>query len=1108
MEDSTTVLYNIHTCQIYTNMNGGLVNNGCPSNLFTHPFFYIQNNIVDEKTRNYVKCFLYLHTLRYDFIELSKLNTCFNQKDSKGGFETLPLGYLYFLGGLVWRKNCNSDPVIYKEGNISYKHPETKSGTFLHFNLDKHHSFFMVNEGEGTVSNLQPYNNLIKFTNEPLFENKLENLFKDFADSQFIEILNHCELKKEKDGKKENLTGNDIKSIINLLSNNFYSNNEYGNSRSTDLLKGKYRVNNEYTVSNFTDNYVLGFVEGNCLFSFFSDSNPISGIFSSFYATDCLVVSLPSNKKKEIPKNALTSYFAGMSTVFENSEKLNQQQQAVEKDIIKDTEDVRDFKCEIYLTLKNIWDRWLCGYYNNNGDTGLNMFNVENFFDKNFVFIDSFYNNIYDVLKLNCKVLENLYTDKITNQATKLGSSTVAYLGSVASAHMSMMFNFPDNVNFMEIDRRGNNHKSVDMIQNMKEVFTPIPSNMVTEPEYANKFTIIYTHSANKLDTVDRNKFNHDSFDIWSFNEGTDVAPAVFKGSPASLDSETIDSLTNGSRIAYKVPAFGVAYSRQNNSLWKNIQISMDNFTVTEQAVRAEAYIANKGASEPHNITYYGQDIYSLYQAYSYLVTIEMMGDAQIQPLMYFQLMNVPMFRGTYMIIKVEHRITPGNMTTIFTGMKMSKVQPPYAKDWITKSSKGYIAKPPSANMDTSADTRSVLIDSNGNAVNIKDDKFELAVKENLSQAVVYCDDFVKDVYKSYATKTKTKIPFEGDLTANSQQNMLNWLKNSSVWSVHEFPTLINNNYNEMISGSNRPRVGDLLFGYHDDRVTGKHDHVAIYLGVHGGKHYVAEGKSRSGTKINEENTTSPGMPQVVDMTVSRLSLNSDYITHFATCNKVAQTDASSNYIGTVIAESSGEMPKYVVDDSGDLRPFNFKFENSGKSLTFTSYANTDALKKEQATLSNDNDVKSSLTTLVTIILKPLNNVVETNDGYQYKGKLWITSGYRCPEVNNKIPGHSNISQHMKGEAADFQILGGNMYEENKQIIKTIIQWMQNESINFKFGQLIIYNKEDGADKDLEYVVQHPHYMHISIGNKCEIKWNNGSLNNTTAQKVMAIING
>ena len=68
---------------------------------------------------------------------------------------------------------------------------------------------------------------------------------------------------------------------------------------------------------------------------------------------------------------------------------------------------------------------------------------------------------------------------------------------------------------------------------------------------------------------------------------------------------------------------------------------------------------------------------------------------------------------------------------------------------------------------------------------------------------------------------------------------------------------------------------------------------------------------------------------------------------------------------------------------------------------------------------------------------------------------------------------------------------------------------MQNETINFKFGQLIIYNKKDGKGKDLEYVVQHPHYMHISIGNKCEIKWNNGSIKpkDTTAQEVMAIIN-
>ena len=1095
MADSTTeqTQLKIHTCDIYT-LNGKYQ----PSNLFTHPFFYMQNGISDEKIRNYTKCFLYLHTLRYNFNEINKLSTCFNTKIAKGGFETLPLGYLYFLGGLVWRKNCSIDPIIYVENQCKYQKPKSKNDSFLYFTKNENLVGFRVVEGEGTDVTTEPYTTFIKFTNQILIENELEKLFKDFADSQFKEILNSCELKKEVNSKPENMTGTDIKKITNALIGK-------SNSESTNLLKGSGPINN-ITVLNFNNNYVLGFVEYNKLYSYFSENNSINRVFSNIFATECLVATLPSKKNKSIQKKVLINYLNGMSTVFENYEKLNQQQQTVERDIVKDTEDVRDFKCEIYLTLKNIWDRWLCGYYNNNGEVGLDIFNVENFFDKNFIFIDSFYNNIYDMLKLNCSKLEAQYSGKTNNQ-TKLGVSVVSHLGSVASDHMSMLFNFPDNVNFAEIDRKTGKNKRVNMIQNMKEVFTPIPSNMVTEPEYSNKFTLIYTHSANKLDTVDRNKFNHDSFDIWSFNEGTDIAPAVFKGSPSELDSDAVDSLTNGSRIAYKVPAFGVAYSRQNNSLWKNIQITMDNFSVTEQAVRAEAYIANKGNSEKHNITYYGQDIYSLYQAYSYLVTIEMMGDAQIQPLMYFQLMNVPMFRGTYMIIRVEHKITPGNMTTTFTGMKMSKVQAPYAKNWITKSSQNYVIKPPQANMDVGPDAKDTLVDSNGSAVNIKDDKFEQAVKDNLSQTVAYCDDFVKNVYKSYTKKAGIKIPLEGDLTANSTQNMLTWLKDSKgVWNVYEFPNAIHRNYNVMISGANRPKVGDLLFGYHDDKLSGKHDHVAIYLGVHGGKHYVAEGKSRSGKIINEENTTNPGIPQVVDMEVSRLSLNSDYITHFATCNKVAQTDASNNYIGTVIAENSGEISKYVVDDEGNITPFTFEFIYNGKSLTFTSYADTEILKNKQENLSNE--VKNSLRNLVTNILKPLNVVVETKDGYNYIGHLHITSGYRCPEVNDKIPGHSDISQHMEGEAADFQILGGNMYEENKQIIKTIIQWMQNESINLKFGQLIIYNKKDGAGKDLEYVIQHPQYMHISIGNKCEIKWNNGVLKDTTAQEVMAIING
>src|SRR5574344_339784 len=50
-----------------------------------------------------------------------------------------------------------------------------------------------------------------------------------------------------------------------------------------------------------------------------------------------------------------------------------------------------------------------------------------------------------------------------------------------------------------------------------------------------------------------------------------------------------------------------------------------------------------------------------------------MMGCAWVQPMMYFVLLNVPMFRGSYMIMKVTHHIEPGKMTTQITGVRMAK---------------------------------------------------------------------------------------------------------------------------------------------------------------------------------------------------------------------------------------------------------------------------------------------------------------------------------------------------------------------------------------------------------------------------------------------------
>jgi hypothetical protein len=122
-----------------------------------------------------------------------------------------------------------------------------------------------------------------------------------------------------------------------------------------------------------------------------------------------------------------------------------------------------------------------------------------------------------------------------------------------------------------------------------------------------------------------------------------------------------------------------------------------------------------------------------------------MMGNAQIQPLMYFQLMNVPMFRGTYMIIKVEHNITQGNMTTVFTGMKMSKVQLPYTQYWFkTSEDKGDNNENRVPN--DAADNGEFIETIEGDKIDIQDNVLSKAIKELIGQEM-YCDEFAKQVY-------------------------------------------------------------------------------------------------------------------------------------------------------------------------------------------------------------------------------------------------------------------------------------------------------------------------------------------------------------------------
>jgi hypothetical protein len=130
-----------------------------------------------------------------------------------------------------------------------------------------------------------------------------------------------------------------------------------------------------------------------------------------------------------------------------------------------------------------------------------------------------------------------------------------------------------------------------------------------------------------------------------------------------------------------KIPAFAVSYAKQNQSYFENIQVNMDNPQVTEQTINLTQKLSENFGSPNRRTAFSGQDLYRVYSNHSYTCSVEMMGCAQITPLMYFQLQGQPMFKGAYIIQKVQHNLTPGNMITKFTGVRMDKNNIPFNQD-------------------------------------------------------------------------------------------------------------------------------------------------------------------------------------------------------------------------------------------------------------------------------------------------------------------------------------------------------------------------------------------------------------------------------------------
>jgi hypothetical protein len=503
--------------------------------------------------------------------------------------------------------------------------------------------------------------------------------FDEFVENDFDGIRNICEIRQK--SKKDNPSdgsAQDFLSLYNSLVNaTTTGSNNIGSipiSTLSDLVADNGgSLTNKYNIfsiiyNNRTQNSTASATKfENIIFFEYKDSSQPSEILKQWMFNKTIIANnsylLWNQVAQSEAKDSLatikidkdkefTPYFTTIIKSIKDASSGNTQ-------TIKLETDAEQIKLEIYRRLKKIYDTWIAGSSSEKDSpifqccytgVGDRLKNDEKIKDKrgdttvrlidSFRFIDRAYRDIGDKFQVN----------PISANKQLLDSNESSFYDFVGRILNDYNFDFIALPNFIDY----NDPKEI------QSVFTPYPyyevkTNLATSGP---SFVCVYVgQTSTKLDFGDDADYPNDGFDL---NDETTL-PADFKEEASDTDD--------------KAAAFVVRYGHQNQNIFKDIILDQAEHGATAESLMITDNISNTLSQTSRS--YIGQNLYDVYSVRSYKAEIEMMGDAMIQPMMYFQLDNIPMFHGAYLITKVKHSIKPNHMTTSFSGTRIKGVSTP-----------------------------------------------------------------------------------------------------------------------------------------------------------------------------------------------------------------------------------------------------------------------------------------------------------------------------------------------------------------------------------------------------------------------------------------------
>lgn len=687
--------------------------------LFGSRLYYAQSQ---SRYPIYAKALLYLSTVPFNgLFDKEEIKRLF---DTRAGFIHAPKLWAAYVGGLLWRIDVNnpifasndstviigggsgtSDPLVFKKDNDVYPPYE---GDIAEYLAPATNQFFDSFRADFTPT-ASVYKNLprVLFSLPEQVKDEFKKVFFNFVNSSSVSIgstdltldfktLNSL-VQLVPDGsittfdtKLSNLYGNMVEhnSVINFfyvdtvhIKNNFSNTDKYqwiiplsddGQLKKQLNLMFKGVADNTNTpVGMMVGMFMEEVVIANSGYFIWTEPSSSTNNYSSVYCSKNNF-DIYFNKVLEVVKLKISS-----SAVLEETKKKEQ--------AIFGTSDVDAIKFQLYKTCKNVFDKWIggatdidnilfqCGGKRNSVDEGLKQKyrpgDTKSRLIDSFRFVDRAFNDIGDLFYLNPSPVNDYL----------INSPNTSIYDAIGQLLASNNFNFiplPTYINYNDDET-------------LASVFSPNPfyENAIKDGICGPSFVSVYAGESSKhLDFAD-SEFPNDGIDfVCGGPDGKNIIDV-----PADFTNATNDYQND-------VAIFSVNYSQQNQNIFKDISLDQSEFSETDESLKISDDIANKGSE--NNVSLGGQNIYNVYSVRSYKAEVEMLGNPMIQPMMHFQLNNIPMFHGAYLVTRVKHSIKPNFMSTVFSGSRVR-----YPKTELLSGADFYMAILDSMNMSNLGNT-------------------------------------------------------------------------------------------------------------------------------------------------------------------------------------------------------------------------------------------------------------------------------------------------------------------------------------------------------------------------------------------------------------------